>query len=437
MADTKISALTAASALAAADIAPLVQGGANVKATVQQIVTAATGSTAFRGETLTTSKPAVDLAQTWNASGTAFTGVKFNATDTASAAGSLLMDLQVGVTSRARVTKTGALEARSLTLLNGTGGNDTGCAITRDHSSGARVLISGGLGVGLYNSPNVPASIASGGGIGFTNNGSSTGFVDAVFHRDATATIAQRNGTNAQTLRVYNTFTDQSNYERGFMRWNSNVLEIGAEGAGTGLSRGLSIGKGLAGLNRNIRFFEGGRGQLDLISGPVDGGDPYLLASGSSQHLLLGASATVRVISTFAIGSAAGAALTISAPTQQAPIAINSSTFNGLTTTLSMGGRASDGTDDAQGDFVIKSNDRAANSFVNFPSAGRVILRGGNGASNATTQAANGGDVTIRGGTGYGTGRNGLVIMDNLPTSNPAVAGALWNNSGVLSISAG
>jgi hypothetical protein len=35
MADLKISELTAASALAAADIAPVVQSGANKKATVQ------------------------------------------------------------------------------------------------------------------------------------------------------------------------------------------------------------------------------------------------------------------------------------------------------------------------------------------------------------------------------------------------------------------
>ena len=39
--------------------------------------------------------------------------------------------------------------------------------------------------------------------------------------------LEQRNSTPAQTFRIYNTFTDSSNYERGFMRWNSNILEIG------------------------------------------------------------------------------------------------------------------------------------------------------------------------------------------------------------------
>jgi hypothetical protein len=37
-----------------------------------------------------------DLTDTWNAGGTTFTAIKMNATDTASAAGSLLIDLQIG-----------------------------------------------------------------------------------------------------------------------------------------------------------------------------------------------------------------------------------------------------------------------------------------------------------------------------------------------------
>jgi hypothetical protein len=56
--------------------------------------------------------------------------------------------------------------------------------------------------------------------------------------RDGAAnTLALRNGTAANAFRVYNTFTDASNFERGFMRWNSNVLEIGTEAGGTGANR--------------------------------------------------------------------------------------------------------------------------------------------------------------------------------------------------------
>jgi hypothetical protein len=35
-----------------------------------------------------------------------------------------------------------------------------------------------------------------------------------VVTRDAANTLAQRNGTNAQTFRCYGTFTDASNYVR-------------------------------------------------------------------------------------------------------------------------------------------------------------------------------------------------------------------------------
>lgn len=48
-----------------------------------------------------------DLVDTWNAGATTFTAIKMNVTDTASAAGSLLMDLQVGGATRFRVDKSG------------------------------------------------------------------------------------------------------------------------------------------------------------------------------------------------------------------------------------------------------------------------------------------------------------------------------------------
>jgi hypothetical protein len=64
---------------------------------------------------------------------------------------------------------------------------------------------------------------------------------DVILARDAANTFGQRNGTNAQTFRLYNTYTDASNYERGFFRWSSNVLEIGAEAAGTGTQRQLRL----------------------------------------------------------------------------------------------------------------------------------------------------------------------------------------------------
>lgn len=56
--------------------------------------------------TITTSQP-TSLTQTWNAGGVTFTGILMDVTDTASAAASLLADLQVGGTSQWKVSKAG------------------------------------------------------------------------------------------------------------------------------------------------------------------------------------------------------------------------------------------------------------------------------------------------------------------------------------------
>jgi hypothetical protein len=70
---------------------------------------------------------------------------------------------------------------------------------------------------------------------------------DALLVRDAANVVAQRNAANAQALRVYNTFTDASNYERGMMGWASNRLQIGVANAGTGSARSLDIfGNGIS-----------------------------------------------------------------------------------------------------------------------------------------------------------------------------------------------
>lgn len=58
------------------------------------------------------------------------------------------------------------------------------------------------------------------------------GSTDIFFERDAANTLALRNAANAQAFNIYNTYTSGSVYERGFMRWVSNVLEIGTEHTG-------------------------------------------------------------------------------------------------------------------------------------------------------------------------------------------------------------
>jgi hypothetical protein len=57
---------------------------------------------------------------------------------------------------------------------------------------------------------------------------------DVALWRDAAASLALRNGTNAQTLRIYSTYTDASNYERGALNAGADYIELAAETAGTG-----------------------------------------------------------------------------------------------------------------------------------------------------------------------------------------------------------
>lgn len=64
-------------------------------------LTEAVGSSALilTGATQTTSFPVLNATQTWNAGGVTFTGIKLNVTNTASAAASLLIDLQYNSSS--------------------------------------------------------------------------------------------------------------------------------------------------------------------------------------------------------------------------------------------------------------------------------------------------------------------------------------------------
>jgi hypothetical protein len=338
------------------------------------------------GGTVTTSSPVIDAAQTWDAGGVTFTGLKANFTDTASAAGSLLMDLQVGGASRFSVRKDGFsfnyLNAtdytissparlfggflnslgRSTTIIfddgsgNGTGqglvtgangsirwqsqnrtdagGSDTilsrraaanlrlGAADVAapvaqtlsvqsvvagtTNTAGADLTITGSQGTGtgaggsivfqvapagssgtaqnalataltinadrsvqiggvgpalggisstwlmLYNAPTTGGysmAFSTTGNVSLQPGGTlewaasfASGTPDVRLFRDAANTLALRNGTAAQALRVYNTFTSATDFERGNIFWDSNVLKIGTEkGSAGGTARALEF----------------------------------------------------------------------------------------------------------------------------------------------------------------------------------------------------
>lgn len=80
---------------------------------------------------------------------------------------------------------------------------------------------------------------------------------DTYAFRDSANVFAHRNGANAQSLRVYNTYTDASNYERSVMYWSGNQLYIGSEKAGTGSARVVNIGSNPAGSPDNALNIQG------------------------------------------------------------------------------------------------------------------------------------------------------------------------------------
>ena len=172
-------------------------------------------SLAGTGETVTVSNPVLNLSQTWNAGGVAFTGLRSNITNTASAAGSLLMDLQLGGVTQFAV-------------------NPTGNGPIIQSGQNYMYLSPANLTpvVGIYKFSGLFA--ANGANIGWSSGLTAP---DILLERDAANTLAQRNGANAQTFRVYNTFTDASNYERHSTTWSGSVCYAKNENLGTGSAR--------------------------------------------------------------------------------------------------------------------------------------------------------------------------------------------------------
>ena len=210
MANTKISGLTAGVAVTATDLFPAVEtvGVGPVKKTAAQLADfvgmnlgAATGtSLALGGATLGSNALAV--------TGTGvFSGLLQSAASVTTGSGATYMGLNSG---------------SDVTLFSN--------------------AYSGSSGAGI--------AVQSTGQYSFSSTTNATAAADVKLFRDAAGILAQRNGANAQTSRVYNTFTDASNGEWGEIGWASNVLSIGTKANGTGAAR-------------NLQFVVGGVSKLD------------------------------------------------------------------------------------------------------------------------------------------------------------------------------
>lgn len=172
-----------------------------------------TGQHTFASGAITTSKP-ISITQTWNSGGVAFNPLLVNVTDTASAAASLLVDLQVAGSSKFKVTKAGnATIAGTLTI---------GAGSLQDFGSGQiGVNFQYYLAVGGFGITSVPIQF-----------GTSFGIYDAYLRRAAAANLAlgaaDAASPVAQTLSVQNVSSGTSNTS------GANWTRDASRGTGTG-----------------------------------------------------------------------------------------------------------------------------------------------------------------------------------------------------------
>lgn len=206
---------------------PAFLSGGNTFTATQAITAAANTSalTASYSVTGANTTPIISLTGTWNTTGIA-NGILVNITDTASNGASRLLDLQRNGTSVFSVRKDGNVTA-SLTVT-------------------ANALSANVLSITGANS--IAYSV---GGIGLFWNGQACSFLN-----EAVGITAQRSGTQAQTKRIYKTYTDESNYERGVFDWTTtaNTLTIGTQAAGTGTSRPMVLNSSNLTVNTNGLF---------------------------------------------------------------------------------------------------------------------------------------------------------------------------------------
>jgi hypothetical protein len=155
-----------------------------------------------------------------------------------------LLDLQVNGTSRFLFTAGGLLTlgGRTSSFAISAGGDER---FYYQNGNGWRLeRFNGGATIGLesiYQGLFIGHQGSGTGGLAASSGGAGTA-IDTFLIRDRQAnTWGQRNGTNAQTFRLYNTYTDTNNYERHTHSWSGDVLNIANEAAGSGTLRSIAF----------------------------------------------------------------------------------------------------------------------------------------------------------------------------------------------------
>lgn len=101
--------------------------------------------------------------------------------------------------------------------------------------------------------------------------------LDTTMVRDAPDIVALRRATNPNGFRVYNTFTDASNYERIANEWNTNTAILGARAAGTGTFRATRL------YGSNVAIFTGATDGAAQNNFAVDSAGAVTARAGTSS----------------------------------------------------------------------------------------------------------------------------------------------------------
>jgi hypothetical protein len=224
---------TSALSFTAAATVSLRQTASAMAGVVEKTGDTMTGPLTITGGTVTASAPLIDATQTWNDSGTTFTGLRLNVTDTASAAASEVFSVQLNSASFFRILKNGRI------FIPSTGGNfsfivgGTNSISFGFASPGFEVI--GGAAPFTLNAASGLLTIASNSaGLALGN--------DNLIIREGSNLIGQRVGTSPQTFRIYNTWSSSgTNHERARFSWVSNVFTLGTEKGGTGVARAMEL----------------------------------------------------------------------------------------------------------------------------------------------------------------------------------------------------
>lgn len=406
MADIDIKALTPAAAAAAS----VIMGAASTAAASPSLFTSVGAGSVLltnSGTTITANAPALDLGQTWNAGGVTFTGLKFNVTDTASAAASLLLDLQVGGVSKLSINKGGTINFFN-GLFIGSDDGTSGAVYSRADNTGSSALFGGGA----YN---------TGAGITVAGNAAAARTSRTTFWRNGWWVNAQfdENGN----------FIQAGNKTIGFSSSGDTQITLAAvdiylQRVGAGILRVAGGTNPSIQLSTDVTLYRAAAASLQL--GAADAAAPVAQTLGVQSVVAgtsNGAGANFTINGSRGTGTGAGGSIIF----QVAPAGTTGTAQNAYATALTItSGLALQAASTGSLGFstdVILTRAAAATLQLGAADAAAPVAQGLRVQSvvAGTTNTA-GQNFTIRGSVGTGTGAGGSIIFQTAPAGSTGTA---------------